>query len=229
MSYTLYFVLIIVNFLSLSFTNKDYNNFNYGIPKRSYIQENDKLKLDSLLSLYGHNKILPKGFELQALIALSHYPELKNIQIEFRFKKAKIAHTCRPSFLSTFKNKNKRKYIVTISNVISKDLEMTRLKNLSYNAQIGVLGHELGHVSEYIQFNFCKLISYGVNYSNEKGIIEIENRTDKITIDHGLGFQLLEWSTEVHDFHIKDGRGDRYLAPSEIHNEISRNKLYNNI
>ena len=41
------------------------------------------LVLDSLQELYGNNKVLAPGYELQCLWALSAYPELKDIYIEF--------------------------------------------------------------------------------------------------------------------------------------------------
>jgi len=36
---------------------------------------------------HGFKKTLPKAYEEQALIALSHYPQLKNIKIRFKTKK----------------------------------------------------------------------------------------------------------------------------------------------
>ena len=46
--------------------------------------------LDSLRHLYGKNKRLPAAFELPALAALSHYPELANASIRFVVKKSKL-------------------------------------------------------------------------------------------------------------------------------------------
>lgn len=42
---------------------------------QTYNERDFRGKTDSLKALYGHNKILPKGYELQTLLALSHYPE----------------------------------------------------------------------------------------------------------------------------------------------------------
>lgn len=225
-----------VSFFLLSFflsfySSSKHNNtgyLNYGQPNKKYIFKEDKTKYDSLFTIYGKNKKLPKGFEVQAIVALSHFPELIDKHIEFRIQKAKIAHTSRPNFASIFKHKDKRKYYITISNLINKNLENTRLVNLSYNAQIGVLGHELSHIVDYSNFTSMEIIKYGLKYIFEKGIVKIENRTDSIAIRHGLGYQLMDWSKEVHQLHIQDGRGDRYLAPKEIEELISNNKLYLN-
>lgn len=195
-------------------------------PVKQYIKEADQTKFDSLYNIYGKHKILPSGFELPALMALSHYPTLKDISVEFKFTNAKVAHTARPSIASVFYPKRKRKYVVSISNSVKEELENTRLVHLSYNAQIGVLGHELAHIEDYINLNFFQLIGFGIQYMVEKGIVKIENRTDHITINHGLGYQLLKWSEEVHDLHIKDGRGERYLAPNQIIEAMSMHESY---
>lgn len=65
-----------------------------------------------------------------------------------------------------------------------------------------------------------------MHYIKEKDIIKAENQTDLTTIEHGLGYQLLQWSKEVHDLHIADGRGELYLSPEEIEVEIGNNLTY---
>jgi len=201
----------------------------FGKPIKHYEKSADLKRYDSLLKEFGQNKELPPGFELQALVALSHYPQLKNTQIRFSIKKAKIAHTSRPEIGSIFKIQQKRKYVITISNQIKPALENTRLENLSYNAQIGVLGHELAHIVDYSSRNFFQLIGFGLHYIKKKDIIKTENQTDLATIEHGLGYQLLQWSKEVHDLHIADGRGQLYLSPEEIEVEIGNHLIYGDV
>lgn len=200
---------------------------NYIEPIKAYTPYLDSLRYDSLFTIYGNDKVLPKGYEIQAIVALSHYPELKNANIEFRFKKAKISHTSRPKMGSLFLGKKNRKYVITISTQVKESLEEGRLENLSYNAQIGVIGHELAHVVDYKNRNFFNIVGFGIKYTKEKNIIEIENNTDVITINHGLGYQLLEWSREVHEILETDGRGERYLKPQKIISIISTHPLYN--
>lgn len=202
---------------------------NSPTPTKKYIKSKDLLRYEKLLNEFGINKMLPKGFEIQALVALSHFPELKNEHIKFRFKKAKVAHASSPSIISVFKKAKNRKYVITISTQTNEGLDSTRLVNLSYNAQIGVLGHELAHIAEYQTLNFLGMCKFGLHYIKEKDIIATENSTDKITINHGLGYQLLAWSNEVHGLHIKDGRGDRYLSPQQIMELIESNSLYKSL
>lgn len=196
-------------------------------PIKTYFLHSDSLRYDSLLESYGRYKILPQNFEIQALVALSHYPELRNEYIEFRFKKAKSAHAAHPDFLSLFKARNKRKYIVIISPKVKKHLENSRLEHLNYNAQIGVLGHELAHIADYSQRNFCEILDFGIRYTRNKTIAEIETATDMSAIEHGLGYQLLAWSESVHKMLEADRRGERYLKPKQIKKVLSEHHLYN--
>ena len=50
---------------------------------REYEEIAEQQRYDQLLLEFGNNKELPPGYELQALLALSHYPELKDIKIRF--------------------------------------------------------------------------------------------------------------------------------------------------
>jgi len=226
------YVVLVIVVLSLLYSStlnafQIENNWFTKTPNKQYIKTDDLQRYHELLAEFGVNKILPIDFEIQALVALSHFPELKNEHIEFRFKQAKVAHTSSPSFLSIFKQMKNRKYVISISNKTKEGLDSTRLINLSYNAQIGVLGHELAHIVDYQNLNFFGLLKFGLHYIKEKDIVATENRTDKITINHGLGYQLLAWSREVHDLHIKDGRGERYLYPEQIIQLIEKNPIYN--
>ena len=196
-------------------------------PVKVYFPHLGTSRYDSLLADYGEHKILPQNFEIQALIALSHYPELKNTHIEFKFKKAKSAHAARPDFWSIFKPKDERKYIIFISPEVDEHLECSRLAHLSYNAQIGVLGHELAHITDYSQRNFCGILNFGIRYTRNKTIAEIETATDMSAIEHGLGYQLLAWSESVHKMLEADGRGERYLKPNQIRKVLSEHHLYN--
>ena len=76
---------------------------------RRYDREAEAKRYDELLRRYGRNKVLPPGFELQALLALSHYPELENIRIEFIVKDTGIPISSRPRPLSVFRAPHKRR------------------------------------------------------------------------------------------------------------------------
>jgi hypothetical protein len=144
------------------------------------------------------NKTIPPNYKEAIQMALTHYPELQETNIKFRIKKKLAPLAARPRTLSIFRKPAKRKYIVTISSSTIKMLCPILLQNLSFNAQVGVLGHELAHVSEYHSkgtFFFIKLVFKHI--FNKRAIDRFEYNTDQRSIEHGLGFQLLSWSEEV--------------------------------
>lgn len=71
--------------------------------KKEYRKDEYVPKYDSLLKEFGKNKILPVGYELQALIALSHFPELRDVKIRFIMKPSYIPLTSQPNLWTVFK------------------------------------------------------------------------------------------------------------------------------
>ena len=68
---------------------------------REYLEHEQRTNFDALLLEFGNNKKLPNGFELQTLLALRHYPELRDTKINFivddvsiRFPHAPIGAAC---------------------------------------------------------------------------------------------------------------------------------------
>ncbi|WP_350290560.1 hypothetical protein [uncultured Croceitalea sp.] len=146
---------------------------------------------------YAHKKRIPLGIKQQAYIALSYYPELKDTRITFRFRKRKTPLTSRPRFFSVFLPKHKRAYVITISTKTKPVLTPILFTALPYNAQIGVLGHEIGHIVEYKTRSSFQLIGLAFKISNSAFADKFEFDTDERTIAHGLGYQLLDWSKYV--------------------------------
>jgi hypothetical protein len=161
---------------------------------KHYTLEDCKDLKNDLLKEFGSNKIIPGPFQLQALIALSHFPELKEINIRFIFSKATLAYASRPAIKSIFQPPLKREYLIILSTYSSKVPKELLFANLPFNAQVGILGHELSHTSYYLNKTATQLISTGFNYLNSKYRVKFENETDKRTIQKGLGWQLLEFA-----------------------------------
>src|SRR5258705_8592554 len=67
--------------------------------------------IDSLKKIYGVKKNLLNAFELQTLIALSHYPELLNEHIRFTYARINGTAQTTVTFGSIFKKIDKQ-YIV---------------------------------------------------------------------------------------------------------------------
>lgn len=186
----------------------------------SYNQEEALKVVDQLRESFGEKKKFPEQLSTQVLIALAHYPELRKERIKFKFNKGKIAHTSKPIWYSLLIPFSKKAYLITISEKVKEGMDETMFSKLSYNAQIGVLGHELAHTVYYTKMNKISLIGLAKKYAKEEFRTDFERDTDKATIEHQLGFQLKQWSSEVHMYHIEDGRGEMYLSPEEIDREM---------
>ena len=71
-------------FLAISWVNPVLAQDNQDIPViREYSEAEERSRFDALLAQFGQNKQLPSGYELQALLALSHYRELRDVKIRF--------------------------------------------------------------------------------------------------------------------------------------------------
>jgi hypothetical protein len=169
--------------------------------------------------------------------ALAYYPELTDTRIVFKIKKQKSPLTAKPSFGALFRSASRRKYVITISNKTDVNFTPIQLRNLSLNAQIGVIGHELGHISDYRRRSGLYFIGMGIGSLSSKVTDRREYATDMRCIAHGLGYQLLAWSIEVRSkLDIRQWKGvkevdygerERYMNPQSIRNAIAGNKIYN--
>lgn len=185
--------------------------------KTNYEHTADVLYETALQKKYGRNKRLPRKLELATLRALSHYPELKDTPIDFLFVRSDLELQSRPEPLSVLLPWRERRYQVLISVELPDDLKGAALSELPYNAQIGVLGHELAHTVSYLDKSSLSLTWMALNYFFSADFRqEFERATDVRTIKHKLKPQLKEWSIAVHDKLEKMGRGKNYLTPAEI-------------
>ena len=96
-------------------------------------------------------------YDLEIFTALSYYPELANTRITIKNAKIKTTLNARPTILSTFiRKRTKRKYVIRINN---KKLDsIIQFEDISFNAKIGVLGHEFAHIYDYNKRSFFGII-----------------------------------------------------------------------
>jgi hypothetical protein len=204
--------------------------------KRSDFSVQDSLRL---ANEYGKNKQLPRGFELQALIALSFFPELKNTHVNFIIKPAYSLLQTRPLSKGILSRRTRR-FSITISDSSYWKLQPIELDSMNFNAQVGVLGHELSHVSDFSRRSFFSLAGSGIGHISSKYIDRFEYMTDGICIAHGLGYQLLAWSRFVRTaLHTDNYDGadnidkpmlhERYMNPATILAKIAENPLYKSL
>jgi len=163
------------------------------ISNQSVVRKFERLnrhQVDSLMEIYGKNKIFVDEFIEPALIALSYYPELKDVKIKFKYSKEATTMAARPVPFSLF---SERRYVVLINN--RKNFKGILLENVPFNAQIGVIGHELAHIVDYNNYNLWGLLRIYFRYSDYKRKPLYEKEIDKATIERGLGWQLYDWAT----------------------------------
>ncbi len=195
-----------------------------------YIEESE---FELLKSKYAKNKVIPKEYELQILLALSHYPQLEEVPIEFVERKVFAPLSALPSIRSMMNPFRERKYRVIISEKSNVEMERILLMNLPINAQVGVLGHELAHIIDYDQRSFSELIAIAINYGINPGYHAwYEKSTDLRAIDNGLGWELYAYSKYVRTIFGSEERevnlsDDFYLHFNEILYEMQKSDLYN--
>ena len=193
---------------------------------------------------FGNNKIIPTEIREQVLFALTCYPELRDTKIIFRFREKITPLSSRPKFTSAFKKKLHRTYVITISTKSNNKFSPIVFSKLPFNAQIGVLGHELAHVADFNEKSSWQLIGLSLKMFNTKFVDRFEFNTDHICINHGLGYQLYDWSKYVRTaLDIKEWKGaetdyssekdipdkQRYMNPETIEKYIASNAIYKNV
>jgi len=130
--------------------------------------------------------ILPKFNEVISL-ALKHFPELKNIKIQFVQKKR--FHFTVASLInrrSIFGPRNKRSYTIIINTKVPPEFDHGLFNKLPEKLQIGMLGHELAHVVDYQQRNIFQILKILIRYFIPARKQKFERSIDTIAIKHGM-------------------------------------------
>jgi len=182
------------------------------------------------------HKTIPSQYDTAIKIALLYFPELEKTKIKFRIKKQASPLSARPSIFAIFRKASKRKYLITISNSSSSKFSSIHLSNLSFNAQIGVIGHELSHISDYNTRRGIYFLNLMCMQLSKNKMDQFEYNTDMRCIEHGLGYQLLSWSQEVRQKlnlshwkgikRLKEQGKERYMNPESILLALNKNADY---
>ena len=169
----------------------------------------------------------PREFSSALNTALLFYPELKDVSIKFRYADIRTTMETRPVLLSTIFGK--RSYLIFIDTITNG--EGVLLKDVPFNAQVGIIGHELSHISDYEKRNLFQMVKLGLHYKLHPSFASYEKSIDQLTVKKGLGWQILCWS----DFIINHSNASEnhkafkrryYLSPSEIEYLIAENVQY---
>ena len=145
-------------------------------------------------SLEYSNKIVPDNIWRETYVALSHYPELKDTPIEFKFKKniKKSFMQAQPKLSGFFKNRKNRSYVIYINEKFKIEDETFSVKDVPSEVLIGWLGHELGHVMDYRDRSAMDMLWFGIRYITSNNYIrEAERAADTYAVNHGLGQNII--------------------------------------
>jgi hypothetical protein len=200
---------------------------------REYVEAEARERYDELLEEFGENKTLPPGYELQALLALSHYPELKSVRIRFMVDDVDIPLSSRPHWTSMLRSARNRTYLVVIDNNREDGRNALLLENQPFNAQVGILGHELAHTVYYLDRSFFGILGDAICQLGDCRI-QFERATDRRLIDYGLGWQRFDHALYVRGQIYgnreaamgSEGGGGAYMSPAELLGIMKANEKY---
>ena len=182
-------------------------------------------------------KTIPKQIKEEAIIALSHYPDLKNTAIEFVIKPSlkKSFMKAQPVFSTLLNPSKKRHYVIYISQNFIVEDKKVNLNDIPKKVLIGWLGHELGHVMDYKNRSGINLIGFGVRYLfSGSHIREAERVADSYAVSNGMGDYILATKNYIlnhADFSdvYKDRIKRLYVSPDEILELIKETDSINNL
>ena len=157
---------------------------------------NKNYDLDSLKNLIGSNKGLAEGFELASALAYSAYPELKDVKVEMvmTLKGAPMESNFNIWSLLWPGRKN-RQYRILLNGAKGTFFDPILLRSLPFDAQVGILAHELGHVVYYHKLSLFKIGKWGLKYLKDDQFRATHERTtDLMAVYHGLGSQIYQYA-----------------------------------
>jgi len=126
------------------------------------------------------------------LSALHFYPELANVNIEFKYKPIKQTMNSRPLVGNIFRTKDNRKYTIIVNNNLGR-IKGLPFEKLSFNIRSGWLGHELAHICSYEKMSNWQTFWFSLKYVfSKKYLRKVERFTDYTTVEHGLAYPLYD-------------------------------------
>lgn len=172
------------------------------------------------------NKCIPKILEREILHALSFYPELKETQINFVFKR-KIRGSvmqAQPKISTMFAPE--RAYNINISALFRLTHTAIPIQQIPSDVIIGWIGHELGHVMDYEQKSVWGMARFGLGYLFSSSFVkEAERVADTFAVNHGLGNYILKTKHFILDHAALSDKYKRkiarlYLSPDDIVEQV---------
>lgn len=179
------------------------------------------------------NKHYPPELEKAVLKSLSFYPLLNGIEIHFRYAE-NIKHSimqAQPLFKSFFKPPHKRVYVIRMRRNFQIEGEQQEIRQLPFNVLVGWLGHELGHVMDYLHRSATSMLGFGIGYVFSPNFVKGAERTaDEFAVSHGMGPYIEETKNFIlnhADFPetYKNKIRTLYLSPDEIMEMVQEHEI----
>ena len=180
---------------------------------------------------YGHfreNKKIPKVIEKEVLKALSFYPELQSVSINFVFKQniKKSVMQAQPRIETMFNKKENRGYNINISSLFKLTHTAIPIHQIPADIMIGWIGHELGHIMDYHNRDIFLMIRFGFGYLfSTKYIQQAERVADTFAVTHGLGNYIIQTKNFILNHaelpeKYKQKIARLYLSPDDIVEQV---------
>lgn len=138
------------------------------------------------------NKEIPELLAPEIKKALSYYPLLKDVPIIFRLKENVRGSVMQAQPHLKTMLKGRKGYVINISKYLQINDYKMRIQDLPEDVLVGWIGHELGHVMDYIDRSFLGMVKFGFGYIfSRKYILGAEREADLHAIKHGLAENII--------------------------------------
>lgn len=139
-----------------------------------------------------NNKKIPELLKPEIIKALSFYPALKDVPIIFKLKEHVRGSLMQAQPHVKTILKGRKGYVINISKYLLINNNKMRIQDLPENVLVGWIGHELGHVMDYIDRTFLGMVKFGFGYIfSRKFILGAERDADINAIKHGLSENII--------------------------------------
>lgn len=189
--------------------------------------------LSELKTQSGQQKIYPADMEKLVLYTLSFFPELANKKITFKVRPKGAPLSSRPAWGSLWRSAGKRRYMVFIHKGQDSSRWSSLFSRSSIPAQIGILGHELSHVSNFTRKTSMGLLGIGISHVSKPYMDRFEFYTDSLVVEKGLGRYLQEWTAMFEKIFSSEGMqdpfknkntptGERYMSTATLERYMAK-------
>jgi len=180
------------------------------------------------LDHFRENKKIPKVIENEILKALSFYPELERVPIDFVFKQdiKKSVMQAQPKIKTMFLARKNWAYQINISALFKLTHTAIPIHQIPSDIMIGWIGHELGHIMDYHNRTIFGMIRFGFGYLfSTKYIRQAEKTADTYAVTHGLAYYIIETKNFILNHaelpeRYKQKIARLYLSPDDIVEQV---------